>query len=257
MSNATDSDASKSDKTGSINYLEDDDDTTISNNSEEVVSDSSTEENEGEGSSVETPAYLRLRNERIARNHARLVQLGLVSPEGGGPIIASLVSPSSKRKDVSMTPTTSEPSPSVQTSRRKSPRLQQQVQDRTVDLAADDHPVQSSATPNMSNLTIEPTSGNSAEVVPPMPARRRLWNSNLARSINKIGKARKQRDVEEYGAMRIIHPSKLPTMKTRNGRLLDDSKELFLKQVMRLCAITLSSTVLTSKERIIAQDVLA
>ena len=128
-----------------------------------------------------------------------------------------------------MTPTTSEPSPSVQTSRRKSPRLQQQVQDRTVDLAADDHPVQSSATLNMSNLTIDSTSGNGAGVDPPRPARRRLWNSDLARSINKIGKARKQRDVEEYGAMRIIHPSKLPTMKTKNGRLLDDSKELFFE----------------------------
>ena len=36
-------------------------------------------------------------------------------------------------------------------------------------------------------------------------------------------------DEEEYGAMRIIHPSKLPTMKTKNGRLLDDSKELFFE----------------------------
>ena len=60
------------------------------------------------------------------------------------------------------------------------------------------------------------------------PARRRLWNYDLARVASAIGKSKKLQDVEKYVKMKIIHPCYQEDVKNKKGKVLEESKDAFL-----------------------------
>ena len=205
-------------------YVEKGEQPESSSSEEEEENDSSTEEEE----EPEPNSYMALRAQRIARNCARLIELGLTTQSGKTRSIASQLKSPKKRSatGAATSPCTSVTTNDPSTPRtRKSPRLQQLLEDRTVDLANENVQTTTTTTPVIENMTInmdvDPQSSQR------QMARRRLWNSDIARSANEIGKARNRRDVAEFGEMCIIHPVKLAEVKVKNGMVKESSKQLF------------------------------
>ena len=169
------------------------------------------EEDEEEDDRVEEEQnwYMALRAERIARNNRRLIALGLVRESGKKKTINfQLLDVSQKKRSAATaTPPCTSPPP------RKSPRLQQLLSDRTINLCDDNV-----------EIPICTTTTTTTPLV-----RRRLWNSDIARAATQVGKARKIHNVAEFGEMSVIHPVRLVNVKVKDGMVKEESKELFFE----------------------------
>ena len=130
----------------------------------------SEEEEDGSDESEEEDLsdYMRLRAERMARNHDRLVELGLIAEEGGSTINRDLRSKKQNATSaMTATPASvSEVSNKSRTPTRKIPRLQLQLAERTIDLVnvstvvASDTNNSTTTTPLIQDMTINMSGGS-------------------------------------------------------------------------------------------------
>ena len=188
----------------------------------------------------ETNPYLILRANRIARNHQILVELGLVDTpaESKNSTIPSEEVEERRADSVSTgisTPGSSSTSLSGPT--RKSPRIAA----RTVDLtggegSGNNNSTSTSAPTRTANLSINSPDGCSASAsetsaagrTQGSSAKKRLWNSDMAKANHQKYKSKLTAQIEKYGEQKVLHPFRLKSVEVKKGRVMEDSKEKFV-----------------------------
>ena len=218
---ATDSQATEPNESDDEEEYEDAEDEDDALEEEQV--DTYPHSSDGERTCESENSYLARVRECRRLVHQRLIELGLVlrNCTGGG-----MLSRHEEESSTSATNTpvaTNQTTPTRNPSKRKSPRLTQTCTEST------NVPVRSTrCSPRLAAMNLRsPVHYDLAEseedeeyedeteelVALPVavnpPAKKRLWNADIARDNVQKGKARIQRDVDEYGALKVLHPTKL------------------------------------------------
>ena len=179
--------------------------------------------------------YLQLRAARMKKNFERMLSLGLTPLTKNNPREkkSSAARPSISSSTVSRARKTP---PATSAPKRKSPRIAA----KTIDLTATVVTGTTRTSPRLAALNINsPTAPGNEEaeameneeviedVIVSSVARRRLWTSEMGKQTHRQRKAKLKQEIDEYGAMKILHPTKLSTVLMENGLVKEESREVF------------------------------
>ena len=198
-------------------------------------SDVSPNRNSSPNKEVETNPYLLARAKRISEIRKKLVELGLAQPLVASIVLNELSEDESDEEVLSIDVSTNCPT-------WKSPRIASQVVDLSGNGEYDGNVrrgvevVTTRRSPRLANLSIRSpgndtltsatsSAGGSTER---RSAKKRLWNSELAKSNHVKFKEQINAEIERFGEQKVRHPFKLETIEVKEGRVLEGSKETFM-----------------------------